>query len=277
MSGVPVGSRFRNRRSLYESGVHRDIQRDISVGGYPDLGAESVVLASQIDDHIDLGEVVYYAGSGGRDRSGRQVADQTMTGVNRSLAQNVESLLPVRVIRTTPGEFEYGGLFVVEDAFVTRSHGGPLICRYRLRLTDEESDSVDIGEAYARMRVPSRRLTTHFRLVRDAQVPADVKELYDFTCQVCGVRLDTLGGPYAEGAHLVPLGGDANGPDHISNVLCLCPNHHVLLDHGAIFLNDDWMVIDRQGTVIAELVIHPEHGLEREFARLHRRLFGAII
>jgi putative restriction endonuclease len=274
--GVPVGARFRNRRSLYESGVHRDIQRDISVGGQPDLGAESVILPSQTDDNIDLGEVVYYAGSGGRDRAGKQVVDQTMTGVNRSLSQNVESLLPVRVIRTAAGEFEYRGLFLVEDAFLTRSRDGPLICRYRLRLTDKEPTSTDISEAYARIRAPSRRLTSHFRLVRDEKVPADVKKLYDFTCQICGVRLETVGGPYAEGAHLIPLGGDANGPDHISNVLCLCPNHHVLLDHGAIFLDDDWMVIDRQGAVVAKLAIHPEHGLEREYARLHRRLFDAL-
>ena len=275
MSGVPVGARFRNRRSLYQSGVHRDIQRDISVGGLPGLGAESVIVTTRLDDNIDLGDVVYYAGAGGRDRSGRQVVDQTMTGVNRSLAQNVESLLPVRLVRTIAAEFEYGGLYLVEDAFLTRSLGGPLICRYRLRLTDEEPTSTDLSEAYARMRAPSRRMTTHFRLVRDGKIPADVKKLYDFTCQICGVRLETLGGPYAEGAHLIPLGGDAKGPDHISNVLCLCPNHHVLLDHGAIFLDDDWLVVDRQGTIIAELKIHPQHELDREYARLHRRLFGA--
>jgi putative restriction endonuclease len=273
--GIPVGARFRNRRSLYLSGVHRDTQHDISVGGHPDLGAESVVLASHINDHIDLGNIVYYAGSGGRDREGRQIADQTMTGVNDSLARNADSLLPVRLIRMASGEFEYGGLFVVEDAFMTTSRGGPLLCRYRLRLTDAESVSTDIAEAYARIGTASRRLTTHFRLLRDSRIPADVKKMYDFTCQICGIRLETLGGPYAEGAHLLPLGGDANGPDHISNVLCLCPNHHVLLDHGAIFVNDDWLVIDGRGSVVAELRIHPEHNLELQYARLHRRMFRA--
>jgi hypothetical protein len=35
-----------------------------------------------------------------------------------------------------------------------------------------------------------------------------------------------------EAAHIRPLGAPHNGPDTLDNTLCLCPNHHVLFDHG---------------------------------------------
>jgi putative restriction endonuclease len=36
-------------------------------------------------------------------------------------------------------------------------------------------------------------------------------------------------------------------PDEVSNVLCLCPNHHVLLDKGAFTVADDGTLIDLSG------------------------------
>jgi putative restriction endonuclease len=98
--------------------------------------------------------------------------------------------------------------------------------------------------------------------------------MYDFRCQICDVRLETAAGPYAEGAHLVPLGGGQQGVDHVSNVLCLCPNHHVLLDHGAIAFSDTWEVIDRTGLVVGQLTVDPLHLLDVAYARHHRKLFG---
>lgn len=68
------------------------------------------------------------------------------------------------------------------------------------------------------------------RIIRDTKKSNNVKNLYNNSCQVCGVRLLTSEGPYSEGAHIIPLGAPHDGPDEESNILCLCPNHHVLLD-----------------------------------------------
>jgi putative restriction endonuclease len=82
-----------------------------------------------------------------------------------------------------------------------------------------------------------RRETTVLRIVRDTRQARRIKELYDYRCQMCGVRLEGLAGPYAEAAHIRPLGSPHNGPDTPENILCLCPNHHVLFDHGGIALD----------------------------------------
>jgi putative restriction endonuclease len=49
-------------------------------------------------------------------------------------------------------------------------------------------------------------------------------------------------------AHIRPLGAPHNGPDVKENIIiCLCPNHHVLFDSGAITLADDLLVIGVDG------------------------------
>src|SRR5687768_3637761 len=60
--GVAIGQTFRDRRELYESGVHRDIRRGICGSGIPGAGAESIVLSGAYEDDRDLGELVYYTG-----------------------------------------------------------------------------------------------------------------------------------------------------------------------------------------------------------------------
>lgn len=269
--GTPVGARFRNRRSLYDAKIHRDIRRGICGGPDKKRGAESVVVSGGYEDDLDLGQIIYYTGIGKRDSSGRLTADQEFSGLNGSLAVNTQTGQPVRVIRSVGGELEYSGLYVVEDAFLRPGLSGFQICQYRLRslqrVGEADSDGIKLGEA-------KRALTTHYRLVRDPGVPAQIKELYDYRCQICNTRIETLAGPYCEGAHLVPLGGGADGPDVGSNMLSLCPNHHVMLDHGSICLTDDWRVVDRDGHSLGALSVHPDHGLRVEYARKHRRLMG---
>lgn len=102
-----------------------------------------------------------------------------------------------------------------------------------------------------------------------------VKELHDHRCQVCGLRLETAAGPYAEGAHIRPLGEPHNGPDVLENSLCLCPNHHVLLDTGGIFIRADLVVVDTLGQQEStRLRTRPGHQVGQEFLSYHRRLFG---
>lgn len=281
-AGVPVGAFFRDRRGLYVAGVHRDIRRGICGSSTPGHGAESIVLSGGYEDDVDLGALIYYTGQGGRDKSGVQTADQQMAGLNASLAKNVDSLEPVRVIRSTAGGFRYDGLYVVEDAWVAAGQSGFLVCRYRLRSETFSGDSEGPASQPGDLPDPQddgtgapapRRQGTHYRLVRDGALPAQVKQLYDYACQICGTRVETAAGPYAEGAHLVPLGGGQDGNDHISNILCLCPNDHVRLDHGYFGLTDDWKIISRHGALLGQLSLKAEHGLDVANARKHRELF----
>lgn len=269
--GVPVGARFQNRRSLYDAKIHRDIQRGICGGPDRKRGAESLVLSGGYEDDLDLGDIIYYTGIGKRDARGRLTANQEFTGINRSLAMNAETFQPVRLVRSVTGEYEYAGLFVVEDAFLRPGKRGFLICQYRLRSLQQMGAYG--GEKPTRTEV-QRVLKTHYQLARDREVPARIKAMYGYECQVCGILIDTLAGPYSEGAHIVPLGGGAEGPDVGANVLSLCPNHHVMLDHGAIYLTDDWHVFDRLGRPLGKLKVHPEHDLDPSYARAHRQLMG---
>jgi putative restriction endonuclease len=118
-----------------------------------------------------------------------------------------------------------------------------------------------------------RRETTIQRIIRNTAVAMGVKELHGYCCQVCGVSLQFAGGLYAEGAHIRPLGRPHNGPDVTENILCLCPNHHVLFDDGAFGVADDFSLIGIEGrlrTVTGHtpgptyLAYHREHYLRIE-------------
>ena len=88
-------------------------------------------------------------------------------------------------------------------------------------------------------------------------------------------RLHTAAGAYAEGAHLRPVGSPYHGPDAVENVLCLCPNDHVLLDRGAIVLDDRWNVVDRaRGKIIGPLRRKSAHTLDAAHAAYQRALFS---
>lgn len=86
---------------------------------------------------------------------------------------------------------------------------------------------------------PERREYTANSIVRDANLAKQVKELYDYKCQVCGTVLVAGNRKYAEAAHIKPVGEPHNGSDTLNNILCLCPNHHKLFDMGGFFVEDD--------------------------------------
>ena len=106
------------------------------------------------------------------------------------------------------------------------------------------------------------------RIIRDTAVTRRVKELHDFRCQICGTRLETAAGAYAEGAHIRPLGSPHDGPDGEDNVLCLCPNHHVLLDRGGFAVADDLTLIGIEG----KLRTVPGHSPNPRHLAYHRDL-----
>ncbi|MFC7265020.1 YDG/SRA domain-containing protein [Streptomyces lutosisoli] len=136
---------------------------------------------------------------------------------------------------------------------------------------EEAEDAPPYGEKF-----PKTRTQRVQRLVRDAAVARNVKELHDGECQVCGLRL--LGPdekPYSEGAHIRPLAPPHSGPDVEPNVLCLCPNCHVRLDIGAIVIADDWSIVVRAGAlggnVLPKLKRLKKHKVHLDYIRHHRK------
>jgi len=108
------------------------------------------------------------------------------------------------------------------------------------------------------------------RLVRDTAQARRIKALYHHRCQMCGMRLEGLAGPYAEAAHVRPLGAPHHGPDTPGNLLCLCPNHHVLFDHGGVAIGEGLSLIGEEG----RLEVHPQHRIGEEHLRYRREHYG---
>jgi len=83
--------------------------------------------------------------------------------------------------------------------------------------------------------VPPWIITEISRVVRDTATARALKRRYNGKCQICGNRLQISTGEfYLEAHHLKPLGKRHNGPDVEKNLICVCPNCHVLLDFNTI-------------------------------------------
>lgn len=277
---------------LWSAGVHRQTQAGISArqGG----GAESIVLSGGYEDDEDLGAVIIYTGRGGRSvETTQQVADQTLTGANLELVRNEQLGLPVRVTRKiTAGSvsfYRYAGLYRVTSHWAETGKSGHRVWRFRLELLAEDAaeetivlegaaapiaasdlfNQPNVQEATAAYGPAPCKEATTLRIVRDTAVTRRVKALYDYRCQVCGTRLDGAAGPYAEAAHIRPLGAPHHGPDILANVLCLCPNHHVLFDLSAFGIADSGQLLGLPG----KLDVHKQHPIGVEFLAYHRAHF----
>lgn len=85
---------------------------------------------------------------------------------------------------------------------------------------------------------PERVKQETYRILRDTALSRMVKESHQYKCQICGQTLKLKNNtPYAEAHHVKPLGAPHDGPDVRGNILCVCPNDHVLLDYGATKLD----------------------------------------
>lgn len=284
IAGVPEGTEFPDRRALAASGVHRPLQAGISGSGHE--GADSIVVSGGYEDDEDYGDVLIYTGHGGNNPSTRkQIADQTLTAGNLALAKSEAEGLPVRVVRGAGGDpaqspqsgNRYDGLYYVESHWQERGRSGYRVWRYRLVKEPEASAALsetDESQSFGALQ-PAPRVTTQVqRLVRSTAVVQGVKQLHDHTCQVCGSRIETPAGPYAEGAHIRPLGRPHDGPDAPENVLCLCPNDHVRFDYGEILILHDLSIVDRAGTTLGALRVVRGHTVAPEYLAYHRERFG---
>jgi putative restriction endonuclease len=268
--GFPPGSRFEGRHALAASGVHRPPQAGIC--GRAEEGAESIVLSGGYVDDVDRGHEILYTGQGGRDpATGRQVHPQELNRGNLALANSLRHGLPVRVVRRVEGGYRYDGLYRVDDYWPDVGEDGFRIWRFRLVPLEEPLETGQVKEPTEGYDTSLRHMAIVSRIIRDTAVTRRVKRLYDFCCQVCGIQLITPPGPYAEAAHIRPLGRPHDGPDVLENVLCLCPNHHVQFDRWQFALTDDLALVGIEG----RLRVQPRHVIGIEYVRYHRGLYEA--
>lgn len=272
-----------NRREAYESGVHRTTQAGIAGQG---SGTQSICLSDGYsDDEID-GDLITYTGFGGQDaNTGRHVADQRLESGNLGLVENYKLGRPVRVLakesvlsgRRTDTAYIYLGLFtVISWSWGTRDGWKVLI--YQLQaLVAESLIPGDVAFSLTRGEdiQPPRDTTTVNRIRRNSEVTASVKALYNNTCQACGTRLVTPAGAHSQGAHIRPLGIPHNGPDTLENMLCLCPNCHVLFDNHALIIGPDG-TIHILGTPTGMLQVKAEHRISPEHLAYQQQISTAV-
>lgn len=273
---IKPGTQFANRRELGASGIHRQIQAGIAWTNSE--GAYSIVLSGGYEDDEDYGTVIVYTGEGGRDSdTGKQIADQALSGGNLALARSKLEGTPINVTRgykhTSPYSpatgYQFAGKYVVTEYWPETGKSGYRIYRFRL----EAVNTPQIVDQSKELPTVERRTYTSQRLVRDTKQALGIKELYDYHCQVCRIVIELpLGVKYAEGAHIRPLGRPHDGPDDISNLLCLCPNHHVMFDGYAFTINPESLQLE--GALDGEIYLLPQHNLNRDNLRYHNLHFG---
>ena len=141
--------------------------------------------------------------------------------------------------RTTTGG---GGITYVRRSF-------PIVARMMLSGPYANPDLLIEPEGESNKREIKLRKETILRTVRDTEKVRNLKKVYGYRCQVCGNPSIQIGPKkyYAEGHHLRPLGKPHNGEDLESNIIILCPNHHVMFDRSvmAIDPNDGKTVISK--------------------------------
>ncbi|WP_414936251.1 YDG/SRA domain-containing protein [Amycolatopsis sp. cmx-11-51] len=284
--GVPEGTTFVNRRDAFDRGVHRQLQAGIS--GTGETGARSIVVSGGYSDDKDFGDEIIYTGHGGRGKSGKQVEDQSFTASgNAALVTSSTTGEPVRVIRGADKKstyapdsgLRYDGLYRVAEAWRQSGSDGFMVCQFRMMKLTVGTVVAAEPQTQVLMPIPvgndapARIATKVQRLIRSTQVVNYVKKVHDDVCQTCGVRLKIGDRAYSEGAHIRGLGRPHHGPDVYSNVLCLCPNCHVLFDYGAMMISVDMKVLV-DGDVVGELRQHVDHQIDEKHLDYHREHYS---
>jgi len=274
IEGISVGTEFASRAALAASSIHKPTQAGIS--GSTRAGADSIVVSGGYEDDEDYGDYIIYGGQVSNDpNTKRQVADATLDRGNLALVVSYNKGLPVRVTRGLGSAkkriYRYDGLYQVERWWADRGKSGFRIYCFALRKIDDQPISTPAGELPLSFNQEPERVKSYTtRVVRDTRVTELVKRKHDHVCQACSTHIERLGGAYAEGVHIKPLGRPHNGPDKQNNILCLCPNCRVLFDSWAFTVEDDGSLV---GALDGNLNEIETHKINRDYLAYHRRLY----
>ena len=233
-------------------------------------GADAIVLNGGYESDRDYGDKIVYTGDGGNEPGSLKIVkNQSLNGRNKALVSSYENQLPVRVIRGSKlkshfapkSGCRYDGIFQITDIVKELTEDNYIIYLFVF----EKITPVLIGETIEKL--PIRVSGYYERIVRDTKASLIVKKMYNYRCQMCNVQLSLPHNKfYAEGAHIQPLGKPYDGPDVISNILCLCPNHHVQFDRHQISINPESLeLVGMEG----KLIINLEHDIGRKYLAYH--------
>lgn len=101
-------------------------------------------------------------------------------------------------------------------------------------------------------------------ILRNQRHVREIKALYKNKCQICGERLHVRPGEYySEVHHIKPLGKPHEGQDDKDNMICVCPNHHTLLDFFALRLDTSLLMLNK-------------HSLNEEYVAYHNQRFEQL-
>lgn len=279
--GIREGDWFKGRKEMMGTSFHRNWGAGIDGNGIE--GVAAIVLSGGYEDDTDLGDEIIYTGAGGNDpNTFRQIEDQTWRNRgNAGLLKSWNEGLPVRVIRghnhrskfSPKTGYSYAGLYSVVDAWEETGKSGYKICRFRLEYTGQNPYRKNTEEIELDYKKGDklRKEGTILRIIRDTRIAHNIKTLYNYECQVCGITIEVKSSRYAEGAHIRPLGKPHDGDDSSDNLICLCPNHHVMLDKGVYSISDDFKLL---GDIQGVLTVHKNHKLDKSNLNYHRKSHG---
>jgi hypothetical protein len=195
---------------------------------------------SEYSVHLDDGEVVFTLLSEKSSEGGRPLPERELSKVLKRFNET--------------GSLSTGDY---KELTVNASYILPILKQIR---QEEEKDYTprrarDLDEPEQ----PDRVRREVLRIVRDSTHSRTVKEENDYECQICGETLRLANGDlYAEAHHVHPLG--ECGEDTPANIMCVCPNHHALLDYGAIPLDSE----EIEGVGRKYIEYHNRHIFESE-------------
>ena len=128
-----------------------------------------------------------------------------------------------------------------------------LVAEHRKRFLEEQQESSDaVSDA-----VIERKLVERLEQKRDRREAATLKQRYNNACMFCGTQLQVAKDRfYSEAAHIRGLGKPDNGPDNRSNMLVLCPNHHLQFDRGVLRLHK----VGAHYRIKSKMTTDPIHG-----------------
>jgi HNH endonuclease len=190
----------------------------------------------------------------------RDVRKQIASGRSHPYApykdrKNFETTLWQLLYQRCPGSGKFTGNKVFEKIGKTRYRLADFISRDSTLPTSGPGELGEWEDEVLRVRLINERSRNQNNVAR-------ILEIYNSTCQCCGIKLMLPSGEaYAEAHHIRGLGD--GGPDNLSNILCLCANCHALFDLKAIHLSP------------GSLNIAQRHILRQEFLDHHNSLFSA--
>ena len=216
---------------------------------HPPEGKYVILLQNEgeiYDDEITTGREFTYEGEG-LPRKG----DQVETAANKALIDAKSEPIPIYLFTSTEGvdEYEYRGLVEILDyRYVPRD--GRMVYRFdamRLEVaswTEYRGLEEDLEENSREPPTLEEDASyTHSEArVRSSHFSRKIKEIYDYSCAVCGKqRFSPEGSPEVEAAHIYPK--SENGSDDFRNGIALCRFHHWAFDSGWFSISDDFEVM----------------------------------